>query len=105
MAIVNYLRSPAAYSVVLLSLSPCAHPVGHTLVKVGRTHNSFYTSEPHPVSYFVAHSGEGDSQALALQLLDGVQQRVAGGGVYKIHRIRIHKHMLGRRAGSRQRSL
>jgi len=54
-------------------LLPGAHPVSHTLVKVGRAHYSLYACESKSISYFVAHASEGEGDALALQLFDKVQ--------------------------------
>ncbi len=83
-------------------LLPGAHAVGHAFVEVGRTNGSLYAPEPHPLPYFVAHAGEGEGDALALQLLDGVQQRVAGSNVDEVHRLRVKKHMLRRRVARGQ---
>src|SRR5215472_8046295 len=68
---------------------PSAHAVRHTFVEVGWAHGSLYPAEPHPVPHRVAHTGEGEGDALALELLDGVRQRVAGGGVNEVHRIPV----------------
>jgi len=51
-----------------------------TLLVTGRR-DSLYASNLHPLSYFVAHPAEGESDALALQLFDRTQCRVAAGGV------------------------
>ena len=99
-------RRVAAGTASRLSLLlPGAHAVGHTFVEVSRTDDSLYAPEPHPLSYLVAHAGEGEGDTLALQLLDGAQQRVAGAGVDEVHRICVQKHMLRRRTGRGQRSL
>ena len=45
-------------------------------------------------SYLIAHAGERDGYVLALQLLDGVQHRVAAGGVDEVNRAYVHKHVL-----------
>ena len=65
---------------------PGAHAIRHALVEVARAHGSFDTPEPHSLSHLIAHASEGNRDALALQLLDGVQQRVEGGGVDQVHR-------------------
>ena len=59
-------------------LLPGAHTIGHTFVEVGRAYDGLYTSKPHALPHMVAHTGEGERDALALQLLDDVQQCVAG---------------------------
>src|SRR5439155_9758732 len=57
----------------LLCLLPGAHAVGHTLVEVERAHGSLYACQPHPLAYFVAHTGEGECDTLALQFFYRVQ--------------------------------
>ena len=59
-------------------LLPGAHAIGHTFVEVGRAHNDLYAPKPQSLSYLVSHAGEGERDASALQLLDDVQQCVAG---------------------------
>src|SRR2546427_1181827 len=84
---------------------PGAHAIGHTVVEARRAHDSLYASEPHSLSHRVAHTGEGDGYTSALRLLDGVQQRVAGGGVDEVHRICVQKDVIrGRAARSQRRS-
>src|SRR5271156_654429 len=60
-------------SVEAFTLLPSAHAVGHTFVKVGRPDDGLYAREPQPLSDFVAHSGKGEGDPLALQLFDRVQ--------------------------------
>src|SRR5882672_6880662 len=78
-------------------LLPREQAVGHAFVEVARTDGRLYAPEPHPLPHFVAYAGEGEGDTLALQLLDGVQQRVAGGNVDEVHRLCVQKHMLRRR--------
>jgi hypothetical protein len=47
-------------------LLPGAHAVGHTFVEVGWADSSLYAADPHPLAYFVAHTGEGEADPLAL---------------------------------------
>ena len=86
-------------------LLPSVDAVCYAFVKAGRTHDRLDAGEPKPISYLVAHAGEGNGDALALQLLDGVQQRVAGTGVDEVDRVCIEKNVLCRRAVGRHRSL
>jgi hypothetical protein len=66
-------------------LLPGAHAIGHTFVEVGRAHDGLYTPEPHALPYVVAHMGEGERDALALQFLDEGQQCVGGAYVDLVH--------------------
>src|SRR5215469_14398101 len=75
---------------------PGAHAVGHTFVEVGRSDDSLDAPNPHPLSYFVAHPGEGEGDASALQLLDEIQQCVTGAGVDEVHRVCVEENMLCR---------
>jgi CorA-like Mg2+ transporter protein len=59
-------------SVALFLLLPGAHAVGNAFVEIGRPDDRLYAREPHPLSYFVAHTGEGEDNASALQLFDVV---------------------------------
>ena len=69
----------------LLLLLPGAHTIGHAFVEVCRADDRLYASTPHPVPHFVAHAGKGEGDALALQLPDKIQQRVATAGVDEVH--------------------
>src|SRR4029077_11879791 len=89
-------------SVALFLPLPGAYPVGHPFVEVSRTDDSLYATEPKPLSYFVAHAGEGEGNPLRLELLDGVQQRVAAGGVDEGYGIGVQQDVLCRRANCRQ---
>src|SRR5262245_19119071 len=86
-------------------LLPGAHAIGHTVVEVGRAHDGLYAPEPQALPDVVAHTREGEGDALALQLLDEVQQCVAGAYVDEVHGLCVHKHALRRRAARGQRSL
>jgi hypothetical protein len=87
------------------SLLPSAHAVGHPFVEVGRSYGCLYPSNSHPLSYAVTHTGEGEGDALALQLLDEDQQRIAGAGVDEIHRVCVQKNLLCRWPARGQRGL
>ena len=54
------------------ALLPGSYAVGHAVKKIGLADPSLDAREPHLLSYFVAHTGEGEGDASALQLLDGV---------------------------------
>ncbi len=69
--------SSCGHRVGAFLLLPGEYTVGHTFVEIGRAYGSLYPPEPHPLPYFVAHTGQGEGDTLALQLLDKVQQRVA----------------------------
>ena len=66
-------------------LLPGAHAIGQTFVEVARAHEGLYASKPHSLSYLVAHPGEGEGDALALQPLDEAQQCVAGSAVDEVY--------------------
>src|SRR5262249_17288914 len=82
-----------------------AHAVGYTLVEVGRAHDGFQARMSHALPDVVAHTGEREGDPLAVQLLDDVQQRVAGAYVNVVHCLCVHKHVLCRRVARGQRSL
>src|SRR5262249_44544421 len=66
-------------------LLPGAHAIGHTFVEVGRAHDGLHASEAHALPDVVAHTGDGEGDALALQFLDEVQQCVGGAYVDEVH--------------------
>ena len=66
-------------------LLPGAHAIGQTFVEVARAHDGLYAPKPHSLSYLVANPGEGEGDALALQLLDEAPERVAGTGVDEVY--------------------
>src|SRR6516165_1344036 len=90
---------PASASLAL----PGPHAIGHPLVEVRRAHDRLDAPEPHPLADWVAHTGERDTDAAALRLLDEVQERVTGSGVDEVHRTSVQQHLLRRRVGRRQR--
>ena len=75
---------------------PVAHTIGEAFVEARRAHRSLNTSELHLLPHLIAHAGERDGDALALQIFDGAQQRVASGRVDEVHRTSIQEHMLRR---------
>jgi hypothetical protein len=42
---------------ILVTLLPGAHAIGHTFVKVRRAHRCLHATQPHLLSYLVAHAG------------------------------------------------
>src|SRR5262249_23011999 len=82
-----------------------AHAVGHAFVEVGRAHRSLYASQLKARSYFAAHAVKGEGDPLPLQLLYGVQHRVAASGIDEVDRIRIQKDLLCRWLNRRERCL
>src|SRR4029453_4877029 len=73
---------------------PGLHAVGDALVEARRAHDRLDASESHALAHRVAHTGESEAAPLALRLLDEVEQRVAGGGVYRVHRLCVQEHVL-----------
>ena len=82
-------------------LLPGAYAIGHPFVEVGRAHEGFEARSPHALPDVVAHTGDREGDALALQLLDEVQQGVAGAYVNLVHCLCVHKHVLRRRVSRR----
>jgi hypothetical protein len=61
----NHRLAPSREPCIDLFLPlPGAHPVGYAFVEVSQADDSLHASKPHALSYFVAHAGEGEGDAL-----------------------------------------
>src|SRR5262249_16356166 len=93
-----------ASRLIFLAL-PGVHAVRQTLVEMVCPYDGLYSTQPHALAHLVAYSGESKGESPDLQLLDETQQRITGGGVDQVHRLRIHQHMLHGRASGGQLAL
>src|SRR5262245_41762075 len=91
------------WAVGACSTLPGTHAIGHAFMEVRRAHGGLDAAALHSLPHFVAHMGECQADALALQLPDGAQHRVAGGGVDEVHRACVQEYLLRRRAARAQR--
>jgi hypothetical protein len=64
---------------------PCPDTIRHPLVEVCSADESLDAAKPHSFPHLVAHTGEGESDALTLQLSDVVEQVVAAARIDEIH--------------------
>jgi hypothetical protein len=92
------IREQADRASILTALVPGAHAIGHTFIKVRRTHRRLNSSQLHSLSYLIAHAGEGKSDTLALELTNGVEQSIAGARVNEVYRARVDEYVRRRRA-------
>src|SRR5262249_37510927 len=92
-----------AYSTQVVLFQPDADAIGHALIEAGPADEGLNARKPHPIPHVVAHTGKAYRDALVLQLFDQTQQRVAGTGINKVHRICVQKHVLHWRVTSCQR--